>query len=59
MLVEKELYNTYQRFAEKLATDCGASKLADRPPIRFNEPVYGEYDGPFFAQFTAPGIILM
>lgn len=59
VLVEKELYYTYQRFAEKLATECGNSEKAARMPVRFQEPVYGEVDPPAFAKYTAPGIILM
>jgi len=57
--VEKELFETYQRFAVKLAADCKLNKRAEDWPMQFKEPIYGKSDGSYFKGFTAPGIFLM
>lgn len=59
LVVERELIYTYQRFAGKLAADCKSNQHAEKWPIIFKEPIYGKMDGPFFTEFTAPGVILM
>lgn len=57
-LIEIELYKTYVKFAEDLATECGKNKLADKWPMRFNEPIYGDYDHTY-KDYTAPAITVL
>jgi hypothetical protein len=42
-MVKKEIYDTYQRFIEKIMTDCGKLKNAGSFPIVF-ETLFGRID---------------
>lgn len=41
VIIKKEIYETYQRFAKRIMIDCGKSKNAGGSPIVF-EALFGE-----------------
>lgn len=54
--IQRKLYETYQKFTEKLMSDCGKSKKAGNTPILF-EAAFGDLN--FDLKLTIiPGIIL-
>lgn len=57
-LVQEEIYDTYKRYSQSLATDCNVNPHVERIPIVFNEPVYGSKELTY-RDFMAPGVIVV
>ncbi|XP_063989442.1 ABC transporter G family member 23 isoform X2 [Diachasmimorpha longicaudata] len=56
-LLKRDIYKSFERFAEDLAISCNYSRKAAAIPVFFNQPIYGPEE-PNFTDFAAPGIIL-
>ena len=56
-LLQRDLYMSYQEFAEELTVACNYSSKLTHIPLDFKQPIYGPKE-PNFTDFAAPGIIL-
>lgn len=57
LLLNRDIYLSFVDFATDLAGKGNLSSNAALPPVRFNEPIYGDRY-PNFTDFAAPGVIL-
>lgn len=55
--VKGKLIRLYLDFQEQVLKDCDYSPKAGRPPLNFDEYVYGDIDDPY-TEFMAPGILI-
>lgn len=55
--VERRLREIYGEFARNLMVDCELPEALGNIPIKFETPVFGNFDIPY-REYAAPGIIM-
>lgn len=55
--LERRLREIYGDFAQNLMSDCDLPKKLSSIPVRFEKPVYGDFNVEF-KQYAAPGVVM-
>lgn len=56
--MQKAISDSYSTFMSDLLKDCNFPQDMASLPLRFNDPIYGDFN-PSFTEFMAPGIIII
>jgi len=56
--IEKQIYETYDNFAQSLLKDCNFNKRTGKLPIIFLDPIYGDKDAEFALGMMPPSFLL-